>query len=166
MYTYGARWSIGLVVTSCVATTACVAAGAGAGGSLFLSGRTGLAAGLWVFLAIILGAALFTIRGYTVFPRVLLVHRLFWATRLSLDGLRSVSFEPGVMRWALRTFGNGGFFSFSGWYWNRQLGSFRAFVTDPKRAVVLRLTERRIVISPDLPEQFVADIWNAQGGPK
>lgn len=32
---------------------------------------------------------------------------------------------------------------------------FRAFLTDPNRTVVLRYSDRVVVISPELPEQFV-----------
>jgi hypothetical protein len=83
---------------------------------------------------------------------------LFWATPLSLAGLQSASYEPRAMRWSLRTFGNGGFFSFSGFYRNRRLGAYRAFVTDLKRTVVLRFLTRTIVVSPAAPEQFVLDV--------
>ena len=46
------------------------------------------------------------------------------------------------MRWSLRTFINGGLFSFSGWCYSSLLGAYRAFVTDPNRAVVLNLGRR------------------------
>ncbi len=109
-------------------------------------------------LVVLLGCALYTIRGYSLDHNLLLVHRLFWATSLSLAGLQSASYEPRAMRWSLRTFGNGGFFSFSGFFRNRRLGAYRAFVTDLKRTVVLRFSTRTIVVSPAAPEQFVLDV--------
>ena len=109
-------------------------------------------------LAIVCGGILFTIRGYTVTPDALLVHRLFWATRLPLSGLHSAQIEPGAMRWSIRTFGNGGLFSFTGWFRNTTLGAYRAFVTDPHRAVVLHFAGRTVVVSPSAPEDFVRDI--------
>ena len=48
-------------------------------------------------LAIILVAALFTIRGYTVTPDAVLVHRLFWTTRLPLGGLESAQVELRII---------------------------------------------------------------------
>jgi hypothetical protein len=33
------------------------------------------------------------------------------------------------MNKSLRACGNGGGFSFTGWYWSKSLGSYRAFVT-------------------------------------
>lgn len=73
-------------------------------------------------LVIIAGGALFTIRGYTLTPDTILVHRLFWTTRLPLTGLQSVQFEPDAMRGSIRTFGNGGLFSFTGFFRNKDIG--------------------------------------------
>ncbi len=109
-------------------------------------------------LGLVIGCALCTIRGYALTANALLIHRLFWSTRLPLAGLQSVQFQPEVMRGSIRTFGNGGFFSFTGRYWNKQLGTYRAFVTDPKRAVVLKFPGRTIVVSPDPPEEFVREL--------
>jgi len=62
------------------------------------------------------------------------------------------------MRGSIRTFGNGGLFSFTGFYRNRLLGAYRAFVTDPRQAVVLRFPKRNVVVSPGAPEEFVRDL--------
>ena len=154
MKRYPAPWGKSLVVVSTLATVLCLA--------ITLS-LTGLLHG-WLRweallpLAIVLASAPFTIRGYTVTPDVLLVHRLFWTTRLSLAGLESAQVEPEAMRGSIRTFGNGGLFSFTGFYYNRLLGAYRAFVTDPRQAVVLRFPKRKVVVSPGVPEKFVRDL--------
>lgn len=109
-------------------------------------------------LAILLFAVLFLIRGYTVGPDAILVHRLFWVTRLPLKGLQSAKFDPEAMRRSIRLCGNGGLFSVSGFYRNQMLGTFRAFVTDPHRAVILHYSSRTVVISPAAPEEFVRDL--------
>ncbi len=158
---YKAPWSTLLVVISAAATILCL------GISL---GMVGLGHGPlpWVGLlplAIILGAAPFTIRGYTITADAILVHRLCSATRLPLQGLQSARAEPNAMRGSLRTFGNGGLFSFSGRYWSKHLGAYRALVTDPRRTVVLRYADRAVVISPASPEQFVRDLPNQANGP-
>lgn len=62
------------------------------------------------------------------------------------------------MRGSRRICGNGGMFSITGWYRNRALGTYRAFVTNLKDTVVLRFPARTIVISPENPERFVAEI--------
>jgi hypothetical protein len=54
--------------------------------------------------------------------------------------------------------GNGGFFAFTGYFRNKELGAYRAFMTDRRLAVVLRFPDRVIVVSPDRPEDFVSAI--------
>jgi hypothetical protein len=151
MKKYAAPWSNSLVYISAFATLVCL----GTSVSVALRG------GWWMALlplAIVFGGILFTIRSYTVTPDALLIHRLFWTTRLPLSELHSAQVEPRAMRWSLRTFGNGGLFSFSGWYYNTLLGRYRAFVTDPNRTVVLHLGHRSVVVSPSAPEAFVRDL--------
>jgi len=78
-----------------------------------------------------------------------------------LAGLQSATFTPDVMRRSLRLFGNGGMFSITGWYRNSALGTYRAFVTDLKNTVVLRFaTQKTIVVSPENPEAFAAELSN------
>lgn len=106
-------------------------------------------------LLVLAVSLLFMVRSYTVQRYFLLVHRPFWNTSIPLTELRSVVFEPGAMKRSLRLFGNGGLFSFTGWFRNQKLGTYRAFVTDPNRCVVLQLASSTIVVSPDRPEAFV-----------
>jgi hypothetical protein len=62
------------------------------------------------------------------------------------------------MKSSLRTFGNGGIFSISGWFYRKGFGAYRAFVTDPRQTVVLRFPSRRVVLSPDDPEGFAKEV--------
>ena len=110
-----------------------------------------------LLVALPLGCALFTIRGYTITADAILIHRLFWATRLPLAGLKSARFEMGATQWSIRA-GNGGFFSCTGFRYNRSLGFHRVFATDGMRTVVLRYLHRTVVVSPADPEAFVRDL--------
>ena len=105
-------------------------------------------------IAILIGGMLFTIRGYVLDGDNLSVQRLFWNTTISLNGLQKVSFDPSAMDRSIRTWGNGGLFSFSGSYRNKKLGKYRAFVTDYKQCVVLDFGDNKIVISPNKPEEL------------
>lgn len=153
MKTYTAPWGTSLVVMSWLATLLCV----GVAGGLALSGG-GAGSGTLAPVALLVVGALFTVRGYTVTPEAVLVRRLFWTTRLPLAELRSARYEPDAMRGSIRTFGNGGLFSYTGYFRNGGLGSYRAFVTDRHQTVVLRFTSRTVVVSPSTPEEFVRDI--------
>jgi Bacterial PH domain len=110
--------------------------------------------------AILLGCVPFVIRGYEIAGDAILIRRLFWTTRLDRAGLKSAEFVPKAMSKSLRTCGNAGGFSFTGWYWGKSLGGFRAFVTDLDRTVVLRFEKQTVVVSPDSPEDFVKALSN------
>lgn len=60
------------------------------------------------------------------------------------------------MKGSIRVFGNGGFFAFTGFYWSRTIGWYRAYVMDPKQSVVLRLKRRQFSVPPDHPEKVIA----------
>jgi len=148
---YQAPWSKLLILISLLATVLCLAV------AVFVA-RLGGRAPTWVAvlpLVIVIGSALFTIRGYTVTPDAIMVQRLLWTTRLPLAGLQSARYEPEAMRRSVRLFGNGGLFSFTGFYYNKLLGTYRAFVTNPSRAVVLRYPKRTFVLTPSAPEDFI-----------
>jgi hypothetical protein len=151
MKDYDAPWSTSLIVISSLVTVFCLGISLGMvwnGGGIFP----------WLGLlpfAIVIGSAPFTIRGYSITSDAIIVHRLFWATSLPIAGLQSAQFNPNAMSGSIRMFGNGGLFSFTGFFRNKLLGTYRAFVTDPHRTVVLHYFNRTVVISPATPEQFV-----------
>ena len=153
MATHSAPWSTSLVVSSTLASALCL----------------GVSAWTYVHpwpthafsvipLAILAGAALFTIRGYEVTAGELCIRRLLWTDHLPLHDLQAVRIEPNVMRGSMRIFGNGGMFSFSGLYRNAALGTYHAYVTDPARTVVLMLPKRTVVVSPASPQRLMLEL--------
>jgi serine/threonine protein kinase len=148
-----APWSQGLVLASLLCAGVCLWPAfelfKQGGGSSLLVGS--------LLVALTIVCALFAIRGYTITADAILIHRLFWATRLPLAGLKSARFEIGATQWGIRA-GNGGFFSCTGFRYNRRLGFYRVFVTDGARTVVLRYANRTVVVSPADPEAFVRDL--------
>ncbi len=158
MKTYKAPWGRSLIVVSALATLLCL----GVTFALVSTSKHGDQVVLWLRwlpVALVFACALFVVRGYTITPDAILVHRLLWATRLPREGLESAEFVTGVMNRSLRTCGNGGFFSFTGFYWSKTLRSYRAYVTDLRRTVVLRYERRTVVVSPDSPEDFVRELF-------
>jgi hypothetical protein len=157
---FRAPWSKSLIVASTFATLVCLGVSY-ALWTLPLRGGSAESLRFWLVLlplAVILICTLFTVRGYSISNRELEIRRLLWTTRLSLHGLQGAYFDPNATHRSIRTFGNGGFFSFSGHFRNKELGSYRAFMTDRRRAVVLRFPSSVIVISPEPPENFVSTI--------
>jgi len=157
---FRAPWSKSLIVASIFATLVCLGVSY-ALWTLPLRGGSAESLRFWLVLlplVVILICALFLVRGYSISNRELEIRRLLWKTRISLHGLQGVYFDPNATHRSIRTFGNGGFFSFSGHFRNKELGSYRAFMTDRRRAVVLRFPSSVMVISPDRPEDFVSTI--------
>lgn len=113
------------------------------------------------------GCALFTVRGYEVTDGWLNVRRLFWVTRIPLRTLTDAEWRRGSFGWVWRTCGNGGLYSFTGWYHQKPLGSFRALATRTTDAVILKFSDRKpIVVTPDDPGGFVDAIKTGTRSPR
>ena len=155
---YHSPWGKSLVIMSCVFTIILL----GVSGIGIVTGATNDNAkiiGLFVVpLGILFGTLLFMIRGYILTQNDLLIRRLFWNTKISLANLKDVQVDPKAMSGSIRTFGNGGLFSFSGKFRNHGLGPYRALVTDLKRTVVLRFPHRIVVVSPERPDRFAEKV--------
>ncbi len=109
-------------------------------------------------VAILLVALLFVVRGYEVNGATLHVERLLWRTPVALAGLARAWHDPSAMKRSLRIFGNGGLYSITGVFTNPALGRYRAFVTDPGRAVVLAFESRVVVVSPAYPHALLGHL--------
>jgi hypothetical protein len=108
---------------------------------------------------IVLGALPFMVRGYLLTDKDIEVQRLGWRTLLPLAGLVAVTGEPQGLRGSVRLFGNGGLFVVSGWFWNKRIGRFRAYATDPARAVLLRYRDgAQVVLTPHDVQHFIVKV--------
>lgn len=165
--TFGAPWGRSLLVASSVQVVFLVAVGTAPVFFAALEPEPGAQKWLAAFfggaipLAILAVAARFAVRGYTVTDVSIRVHRPGWSSTLPLDQLESATVSPYAMRRSRRELANGGLFSYTGGFHNAELGSYRAFVTDHARTVVLRFPvraagDRVVVLSPDNPEAFAA----------
>jgi hypothetical protein len=111
--------------------------------------------GSLVILAIFLFAAAFAVRGYSVLDGKVLIHHLGWSTKYELAELSSAEVVPGATMGSVRTFGIGGLFSFAGRFHNEILGSYRSFATNEHNTVVLDFAGKKVVVTPDEPQEFV-----------
>ena len=158
MKTYNAPWGKTLVWVSILFTVFC--GGASGVTVVLVHDITGPAwvAGAWLPVLLMAGCLPFVVRSYAITEDAILIRRLWWTTRLDRMTLKSAEVVPDAMRGSIRTCGNGGGFSITGWYWSKRLGAYRAFVTDLNRTVVLRLGKRTVVLSPDEPAEFVREL--------
>ena len=158
---YSARWSRLLIIVSAVMTILLIGVSIG----LVSWKPAGFQAHWlsWLPMVLLVACLPFVIRGYTVTDDAILIRRLCWETRLPLAGLESVTHVPDAMRGSLRLCGNGGMYSFTGFYWNKSLRSYRAFVTDTRRTVVLKFRGKTVVVSPVDPEEFARELETRTG---
>ncbi len=158
MKTYHAPWGRALIVVSSLLVVLCVANVVAFDFLLPEEPLEMVLLAQWTLPVIVLCCLPFMICGYAITEDAILIHRPFWTTRLDRAGLKSAEVIPMAMNKSLRTCGNGGGFSFTGWYWSKPLGFYRAFVTDLNRTVVLRFEKRTVVVSPGEPEKFVKEL--------
>lgn len=153
--TFGAPW--GRQVTLASTFAVCLSGAVAVFMFTVVAGRASPVVGVFgglVGLAPVIGALPFAIRGYIVFDDRIVVRRLIGSSILPRTHLQSVDVDPKAMSRSVQMFGNGGLFTVSGRFRNATLGPYRALVSDPERAVVLRYGGHTIVVSPDRPEEF------------
>jgi hypothetical protein len=150
---FAAPWNRSLKITTFVGTVA-LAFLTLCGFALLPKQGMGLAltaAPVVILLWFLLGG----VRGYVLSEEGVEVKRFGRDTLLPLAGLQSIEGKADAMRGAIRLLANGGVFSYTGFFWNRELKLFRAYATDPSRAVILRYARRRVVVTPHDPQQFI-----------
>ena len=66
------------------------------------------------------------------------------------------------MRFAIRTFGNGGVFGYTGYFYKKGIGSMLWYCTQRANYILIEKTNgKKIVITPDDADGFMKDIGNA-----
>jgi len=79
--------------------------------------------------------------------------------RILIPAQEILSIEPisrDCFRGGIRTCGVGGFFGSWGWFWSKQLGGFRAYVTNESLVLIRTAHQGPFVLSPDARDQFIA----------
>lgn len=156
---FGAPWAT--VVKIVTVATCALLAGVTACGLVGLPAAVPrLASTILVVLpiAILLGTLPFMVLGYVLRDDEMLIERLGWANHIPLSTVVSATADADAIRGSIRLCGSGGLFGFFGWFRNGRLGVYRAYGTDPKRCVVMKLTHRTIIVTPDDPQRFVAEL--------
>lgn len=122
-------------------------------------GDTEIQIGLLLFLLVIYGITYaFSPLSYEVNETDLIVKRPFRNVVIPRRQIKSVfRIEQGKLTWSIRTFGVGGLFGYFGQFWNKEFGSMTWYVTQRNKTVmVITQNNKKIVLSPEEAEQFVA----------
>lgn len=115
---------------------------------------------LYVLPFILLGgSAIFIIRGYEINGDYLEIVRVIGRKKYLISEFERAEADPEATSLSIRMMGNGGLYSFSGYFRNEKLGRYRAFVSDKANCVVLyRTSGVPIVVSPENPSEFAQQI--------
>jgi len=109
----------------------------------------------------LLTAVAVTVLASVTLASLLITPRLPLPVRVALVGapLLVLLLAPEGMRGSLRLLGNGGLFAICGWFWNRRIGRYRAYATDPERAVLLRYRDgTKVVLTPHDVQHFIVRV--------
>jgi hypothetical protein len=94
------------------------------------------------------------VRRYRLCGDEIIVERAWLTARFPLAGLVAVESDREALRGARKIIGNDGLGAYAGRFRSKKLGKFRAYVSDPESAVVLRWPDRCLVVSPAQPGEF------------
>ncbi len=157
---FAAVWSIKLILVSIAATMVLALGAYLAGTRRRLNPIMRLIAGV-IPIVVIVGSSVMCVRGYVLDGQSLRVKRLFWDTPIDLSEINSAEHKPAAIEHLTRTWGNGGVYAYVGDFHSNTLGDFKAYVTNWDDAVVLRLNEGTVVVSPSDPAAFVEAVNTA-----
>lgn len=115
--------------------------------------------GLMVSLLLLMGGItyLFSVKKYRISDKHITVIHPLWEKNWLMADLTDTS-TPQMGISSIRLFGSGGLFGYLGWFRNRDLGNYLAYVTDRANMVGLHFGTRTVVISPADPLIFIDDV--------
>ena len=89
----------------------------------------------------------------------LIIHRFFKDVIIDRTQIKTVELlDKEKISWAIRTFGVGGLFGYYGKFANAKLGSMTWYATRKDRTVLVStMNNKKIILTPDEPERFVAN---------
>jgi len=140
---YRAPWSKTLKISSAVVL-----------GVLLIGALISWPVGAIPMVVLIVAGLFLVVTGYSVQQGKVFIHGLLWRKAFDLCDLETIVVEPGITAGSIRTLGSGGLFSSLGYFSNQSLGSYLGFMTDPQNAVVLDFIDRRVVVTPENPQDF------------
>jgi Bacterial PH domain len=96
---------------------------------------------------------------YSLTTENLIVHRLFSNVKIERGNIKSVELiDKEKLSWSFRVFGVGGFYGYYGKFTNTKLGTMTWYATRKDMIVLVEmLNNKKIILTPDDAERFVAD---------
>lgn len=104
-------------------------------------------------------AFVFKVRYYEVTPNGIIIKRIIGDVKIARSLIANVEpLKESTAFWAIRVFGNGGFFGYYGKFLNHKLGITTRYATRKDKLVIIFKTNgEKIIVSPDEPKMFVEE---------
>ncbi len=120
----------------------------------------------FTLLLIYFGTFSFRPVNYKLTENELIIHRPLSDVSINRKEIKTVEqLDKTQLEWSWRIFGVGGLFGYWGKFTNKKLGSMTWYTTRKNKAVLIQtIYNKKIVISPDEPEKFVADYLQVKQG--
>jgi hypothetical protein len=101
---------------------------------------------------------------YMVTADTLIIQRLITDVKINHNQIKSVTLlQKDALGASIRTFGVGGLFGYYGRFSNLTLGNMTWYATRRDKAVLVMTTNnKKIIVTPDKPEEFVAEFASFQ----
>lgn len=94
---------------------------------------------------------------YSINATFLYIHRPISNLAIPRNEIRNFRQVPEEeMKWTIRTWGVGGLFGYFGKFTNTNIGRMTLYATQRTNYVLLELTDRKIILTPDDPSAFIA----------
>lgn len=94
---------------------------------------------------------------YSVAGDSIIIHRPLTPVVISRTDILDIRIPTEAeMSWTIRTFGVGGLFGYFGKFTNTQLGGMTWYATQRGNYVLLVTKTKRIILTPDSPQEFLA----------
>ena len=105
---------------------------------------------------------LFAVRGFDVGSGRLTIQRFGRTTEIDLHDLVEATPVPDLARKSISLWSTRGMFGFIGYFYSSATGTYRAYITDSAKAVLLRFrTGKIVVVSPEGVDQFIEAVRQA-----
>lgn len=154
---FGVRWGRPLKMMTILSLAICIGVPVtGINRFSYVGGSDWAVYLLFLPILLVVGAAFFTILGYGITDDQIIIYHPGWKRTFEIAELTKAVHEPYATAGSIRTWGNGGLFSFSGYFRSSYLGPYRAYMTHAEDTVILYFgNDNKVVISPKEPEAFI-----------
>jgi hypothetical protein len=122
------------------------------------SNKNLISLGVGIFVLIVFGFVyMYRILRYELSDTELIIVRPYKSVHIPLNTISGIiKLEKTDLLGTIRTFGNGGFFGYTGYYWKKSLGTMIFYLTQRKNLILIETIAKtgkakggKIVISPD-----------------